>query len=256
MVKIRWGFTSGITAFALALLTSLLFGQTGFGTALLRAAVFAGVFFGLGLAARMLIGNFIPDLLYSGEKKGNAANSVFSAESTGSRVDITVGDSTNAALPEDDENNANSGEVGNFNDLVARSIKSAAHSVAHSPVDFAEDSAVQDIDQNDETGYTNDKVEEIAPVFDKVKFDDIGDFSMDFGAFVSDDYGSGGRESLDSDMESFSSLLPDSDDSGASRNAAEPERKASGNKPMKLEGDFDPKEIAAGIRTVLKKEKG
>jgi hypothetical protein len=255
MVKIKWGFVSGIAAFTLALLTSLLFGQTGFGTALLRAAGFAALFFGLGLAARILIGNFIPDLLYSGEKKENTASNVFSAESTGSRVDITVGDSANAALPEEGENGAAPENLGYFNDLVAGSIRAAVHSAEHSPVDLAEDSAAQDIDQNNETSYTDDKVEEITPMFDKVKFDDIGDFSMDFGAFVSDEY-SGGTESSDSDMDTFSSLLPDSDDSGSSRNTAEPERKASGNKPMKLEGDFDPKEIAAGIRTVLKKEKG
>jgi hypothetical protein len=239
MIKIKWGVVSGAAAFALAFLTSLLLGHTGFVIALLRAMIFAAVFFGLGIGIRALIANFIPDLLLSGGNADDAAGGVFSG--AGSRVNITVEDSPEPALPEQDENGAGPVEVGSYNDLLAGSIKAESR--------YAE----RDIDQNPETGYTEDQAEESAPVFGKVKFDDIGDFSMDFGAFVSGD--SSGDGEGDAGTDSFS-FFPGAGDSGGSPDIPEPERKASGNKPMKLEGDFDPKEIAAGIRTVLNKEKG
>jgi hypothetical protein len=244
MIKIKWGVVSGAAAFALAFTNSLVLGHTSFAIALLRGVIFAAVFFGLAIGIRALIANFIPDLLFSGKGGDDAAGNVFSGGTAGSRVNITVGDAPEAALPEHED--GETVNVGSFNDLLSGSIKAVARS--HS----------QDIDQISENGYTEDQAEESAPVFGKVKFDDIGDFSMDFGAFVSDGVGgdvTGDSVAGDSDMDSFS-LFPGVGDSGPSQDTPEPERKVSGNKAMKLEGDFDPKEIAAGIRTVLKKEKG
>jgi hypothetical protein len=241
MFKIKWGLVSGAAAFALALLTSLLFGQTSLVVALLRAVIFAAVFFGLAIAIRALISNFIPDLLFSGGNEDNAADNVFSGGSAGSRVNITVEDTPEPALPEENGNGTVPIEVGSFNDLVAGSITPEAQHMA------------LDIDQNIETSYTEDKAEESASMFGKVKFDDIGDFSMDFGAFVADE--SDGDGAGDTGMDAFS-FNPKGGDSGDSQDIPEPSHKGAGNKPMKLEGDFDPKEIAAGIRTVLKKEKG
>jgi uncharacterized membrane protein (DUF485 family) len=237
MVKIKWGLMSGAVAFALAFLTSLLLGHTSFAVALLRAAVFAAVFFGLAIAIRALIANFIPDLLYSAGNDDNASDNIFSAGMAGSQVDITVEDAPDPALPEEDENRTTPIEVGSFNDLVVGSINTGAQSAA------------LDIDQTSETSYTEEK-EEITPVFGKVKLDDIGDFSMDFGAFVADDAGGDGT----GDMDTFS--FNPGGNSDSAHDTPEPSHTPSGNKPMKLEGDFDPKEIAAGIRTVLKKEKG
>jgi hypothetical protein len=162
-----------------------------------------------------------------------------------------VEDTPEPALPEQGRGETEEVAVGSFNDLLSGSIKAAAHTES------------QYIDQNSENSYNEDQAEESVPVFGKVKLDDIGDFSMDFGAFVSDGTGSDGGDvsgndgmgGADTDMDSFS-FFPGAGDSGAMQSTPEPERKASGNKPMKLEGDFDPKEIAAGIRTVLKKEKG
>jgi hypothetical protein len=239
MIKVKWGLVSAAVAFALAFLTSLLLGQTSLVVALLRAVIFAAVFFGLAIGIRALIANYIPDLLFSGGSEDDAAGNVFSGGS-GSRVNIIVEDAPEPALPTN-TSGSKPIEVGNFNDLVAGSIKAAAQSEE------------QDIDQDSEIGYTEDKAEEVTPMFDKVKFDEIGDFSMDFGAFVSDD--TGGDGTGDSGMDSFS-YFPGTGDSDNAQDIPEPERKASGNKPMKLEGDFDPKEIAAGIRTVKKKEKG
>jgi hypothetical protein len=122
-------------------------------------------------------------------------------------VNITVEDAPEPALPEQNRG-LEQIEVGNFNDLVAGSIKSE-------PLPEA-----RDIDQNFENSYTEDKADEVPPMFDKVKLDDIGDFSMDFGAFISDgtsgDSAGGdvlGGTDTDTDMDSFS-LFPGTGDSG------------------------------------------
>jgi hypothetical protein len=241
MIKIKWGIVAGAVAFALAFLTSLVIAQTNLPIALLRAAIFAAAFFGLAIAIRALIANFIPDLLFSGKSEDDGAGGVFSG-SAGSRVNITVEDNPEPALPQQNRGGTEGIEVGTFNDLLSGSIKAEERSESA----FSEE---RYIDQNTETGYTEDQAEESAPVFGKVKLDDIGDFSMDFGAFVSD--GTDGT----GDMDSFS-FFPGVGDSDNAPDTPEPERKPSGNKPRELEGDFDPKEIAAGIRTVLNKEKG
>jgi hypothetical protein len=241
MIKIKWGFVPGAVAFALSLLTSLLFARTGFGIALLRAACFGAGFFGLGIAIRALIANFIPDLLFSGRGEDSASGDIFSG-GPGSRVNITVEDNPEPALPTQSRGGTEGVEVGTFSDLLSGSKNVGERSESAL-------SGEQYIDQNPETGYTEDQAEESAPVFGKVKLDDIGDFFMDFGAFVSD--GTDGT----GDMDSFS-FFPGVGDSDNTPDAPEPERRPSGNKPRELEGDFDPKEIAAGIRTVLNKEKG
>ena len=254
MFNIKWGGIAAGAAFALAFTLSLLLGQTSLLIALFRAAVFAALFFGLGTAAWLLINTFIPDLL--SPDTGNIATHLFSTGTAGSRVNITVDDVQNAALPEG--NGAPGDDVGDFNDLFARK---------------------EDIDQTPATGYTEEgetegfaaetegfaaEEEEFAPAFGNVSLndgeeneDETGEFSMDFSAFVPGGGDSGDDETdeneSDADLDSFS-FFPETMDSTKYEEPA-PERKPSRNKPMKLEGDFNAKEIAAGLRTVLEKDK-
>ena len=235
MFNLKWSIICAAAAFALALAASLLLGHTTLLVALLRAAIFAILFFGLGAAIWALINTFLPELL-SPSAEGNGVSNVFSPEVTGSRINITVDDEPNAnsspALPEEKEDAPDVEGMGDFSDLITGSIKTA-----------------QDIDQNPSTGYT-EGAEELPSVFGNVKLEETGDFSMDFGALVSD--GEAGEELEELDAFSF---LSDGNNSGNSEDFSAPERKSSGNKPAKLEGDFDPKEIAAGLRTVLEKDK-
>jgi hypothetical protein len=237
MFNVNWGLISGGAALVLAFVTSLLLGHTTLLIALLRAGIFAAVFFGLGTGISALVNIFIPELLPSGAK-ANAADNVFSAGGAGSRINITLDDDTaNAALPDSGGAASNTDEVGSFNDLISGAIQSQS---------------ARDIDQNPPTGYTvNDNKGEFAPAFDDGKIGDLGDFSMDFGAFVSD---GDGMASTESDLDSFS-LFPETDGFGVTEESSLPERKVSGNKPTEFKGDFNPKEIAAGIRTVLEKDK-
>ena len=274
MFNIKWGGVAAGAAFVLALALSLLLGQTNFPIALLRAVIFAALFFGLGIAAWALINSFIPDLLSSSAAAAGGADitaSLFSTGNAGSRVNITV-DDTNAALPEQ-ERGAGGGEVGDFNEL------------------FTPKEDRRDIDQTFGTGYTEEgeanefaatagefgvETEEFASAFgddgvSEADGEETGDFSMDFSAFVpggssldgggggggggssSGGGGSGETGESDSDMDSFS-FFPEAA-GPTSYDEPAPERKSSGNKPMKLEGDFNAKEIAAGLRTVLEKDK-
>jgi hypothetical protein len=261
MFNIKWGGICAGTAFVLALALSLIIGQTGLPIALLRAAVFAVLFFGLGIAAWSLINTFIPDLITT--SPADITTHLFSTDAAaGSRVNITVGDAKNAALPEQGYDASGNGNVDNFNDLF---------------------SPKQDIDQIPATGYTEDgeagelsaaETGDFSSAFTDVGMNEeeeegegeSGEFSMDFSAFVpgglgdggeadeSSEAGAGSESDSGSGMDSFS-FFPEAAPSATFDEPEEPERKVARNKPMKLEGDFDAKEIAAGLRTVLEKDK-
>jgi len=271
MFNVKWGGIAAGAAFALALALSLILGQTSLLIALLRAVVFAALFFGFGIGAWSLINTFIPELLSvgaGGSAGGDIASKLFATGSAGSQVDITVDDMQNAALPEQGYGAADGSDVGDFNELFTRK---------------------EDIDQTPATGYTEEgeagmfasggelspEEGEFSSAFDddagfndKVSLgdegedDEAGGFSMDFSAFVpgglDDGDGDGGGEGesdADADMDSFSFFPEAGGGSTMFEEPAVPERKVARNKPMQLEGDFNAKEIAAGLRTVLEKDK-
>jgi hypothetical protein len=244
MFKIKWGIFAGGAALVLALATSLLLGQTSFSIAALRALCFTVLFFGLGIGASALIYTFVPELL-SLDDKDDITRDVFSAESPGSRVNITIGDSADPALPDDDNSAASVDNVEDFSGLtpgIGDSVKKA------------QPDNNKGIDQNPASSYTIMGAEEFSPALSDAEDNDSGGFSIDFGAFVSDGGGMGELDSYMDSMDSFSGLS-DGDDSAKIEESSLPERKVSGNKPAKFEGDFDPKDLAVGIRTILQKDK-
>jgi len=256
VINVKWGVYAAGAALLLAFTTSLALGQASFGVAILRALAFAGLFFVLGTGAWTLINNFMPELLFP-EANNDAAVNIFGTESSGSegpdsqsygsRVNITLGEGTDAALP--DNNGANADDVGNIADLVSGAV------------DPAEEAKKQrGLDGIDETSYTG-MGEEAAPSMSSFAepapaAEQGGGLSMNFDSFALD----GGTTGLDPFGDSFS-LPPDSGASSGTGAAAKesdifvPERKVTGNKPMELEGDFNPKDIALGIRTVLENDK-
>jgi len=263
MFNAKWGIVCGVPAFALAFIVSLLLGHTSLPVALIRGGGFAALFFGLGAGIWALVNIFIPELLAARE---DDVNNVFSKKATGARVNITLDDASgspfSAALPNPNDGVVDADEVGDFKDLVSRSTSSR-----------------RDIDQKPAAGYTEQEEQEqqgeqkeFTPAFDRsldtsldaslggsiensldgVKVDGLGDFSMDFGAFVSED-GKGGVDPL---MDPFS-FMPGDDAAVAeeTHTPAAAHRSSSSDKTAGLQGDFNPKDIAAGIRTVLEKDK-
>ena len=228
MFNVKWGAFPAAAAFVIAFILSLWPGHAGLLTAFLRALLFAAIFFALGTGIWFLIRTFIPDLL-APETEADVIANIFGTEAPGSRVNITVGDTKNAALPDGGDID----EVGNIANITT--------GTAASPDRFKWSDPTEDIDQKPANGYT-DSLGEI-PSLDNGKTEsEFGEFFANFDSFSSDPAG---------DIFSIA-------DSGSSAKQADefpPERRVSGNKSEKLEGDFSPKEIAAGIRTVLEKEK-
>jgi hypothetical protein len=98
-------------------------------------------------------------------------------------------------------------------------------------------SDIQGMDQSEQNGYTSEGISSAASG-DSGSFDALPDMDSLAGGFFSS---SGDGEEAG---ESF--------DTG--EGSRTPKRSPAGNKTQKLEGDFNPKEIAQGIRTILKKD--
>jgi hypothetical protein len=287
MFNMKWGIMAGAAALLLSLIVGIASG-TGFATAIVRAALFGGAFFGIGLGAYKLINSFIPELLFSDGNSTGAEPSGFSAPAPGARVNITLGDTSGAALPDPHDDSENSDEVGNIADLVSGAVKSAKKKA---PVNLPP----LGIDQKLQAGYT----EKGGGTVDSEPFTGGG---LDIGAgLAGGDTGSvagssvagnahgsadivtgaeaGGGTAADFgkpdsagglDSDSGIGSLPDLDGMAGSFTAGaampEPEhnsfdssvldRKSTGSKaPKGFDSDFNPKEIAAGLRTVLSKDK-
>ena len=253
MFKPKWGIIAGLIALILALSTSLLVGHTSFPTAIIRAGIFAALFFILGTGAYTLINHFLPDLLLPGAVQEPISNPLMSNESMGTRVNITLADTSNAALPGKNTEMHSIENLDNINDLMSGAINPAA-----------EAKKAKDVDQSDFSGYTEDIVE-LAPLD---SFDTASDFTTELDSSI------GGADKSDNFSFSFDDFIPsstgiaelDSMDMFSldtdSREEAEPitparsSRKSSKNQSTAFsEEDFDPKEIASGVRTVLERDK-
>jgi len=252
MFNVKWAVFPAGGAFLLALVSSLLIGQVGFGLALLRALVFGAAFFGIGCGAWVLINTYIPELLIF-ESRGEADDGIFQAELPagasqdllpGSNVNITLGDAEEtaapAALPRD---SYGIDGVGNIADLVSREIEPA-----EKPLDIDQ---AQANDYNTELGdfsfasSTSDG--DSGKLSAAAESAGLGDFSSFFDGLTAQD-------SMGGDMDdAFTDLFKPI--SRGQEEASMIERKTREVKPMEMKGDFSPKEIAAGLRTVLAKEK-
>jgi hypothetical protein len=221
VINLKLSALAGGGGFIVSLLVGILSGG-GFPIVLIRAFIIGAVFFVLAALIWLLINNFIPELLYTGTGDSD------SGEIPGSRIDISVGDGQETALPEMFSISGGD-EVGNITDLFA-----ARPAPANSP----------GMDQKREDGYTNTSG---------------ADFQSEplrpsaAGLPAGRDLGSGEvLPDLDAMAEDFMSTgeNPAEGETGISP----PERKPAGNKPQNLQGDFHPKELAAAIRTAISKE--
>ena len=235
MLNLKWGFVSALAAFVLAFAISLLLGRADLTIAALRALSFAALFFLLGTGAWVLINSYIPELLFPEAHKDPVGN-LFSGETTGSRINITLGDTSGAALPEQSGDGHSINDVEDIADLVSGKFRPTA----------------RHIDQKSPNSY-NEGADEFTPLpgnFAEVNNEE-GESSINFNSFLPI-----GSEMADlgANSDPFS-LASDNSSAEEPNNPFLPERKVSGNKPTEFEGDFSPKEIAAGIRTVLEVDK-
>ena len=260
VINVKWGTYAAGVALLLAFTTSVFVGQASLGAAILRGLAFAGLFFVLGVGAWMLINTFIPELLFP--ETHDVAVNIFGSEAPGaqspdsqlygSQINITVGDSAlqggaaDVALP---DNDGDAEEVGNIADLVSGAINPAEEAKKQRGLDGINESSYTDRGGGIASSLSD--FADPAAASASAAEGNGGGFAMNFDSFAM----GGGIAGLEPFGDSFS-LSPDS--GGTAKKEEEvfvPERKVTGNKATPLEGDFNPKDIAAGIRTVLETDK-
>jgi hypothetical protein len=236
--NLKWCGIGALLGFILSLLVGL-FSGAGFPVAVMRAFIMGAAFFILAGGMWFVISHFLPELLNTEDEAGSLGD-----VSPGSRVDITLGDEGGerfqGALPgqgteEDLENIA-----------VLMEGRHASQSAPPqggeaSPGDFGV-SAASAMDQMGEDKYTK-------------KGSDPNNGSNAGFSGGAGSASSGGLDTLpdlDAIAGSFSSPAEEPVETAAP--VPGPSRSPAGGKAQSMNGDFNPKDLAMGIRTILNKE--
>jgi len=269
----KWGIMAAIAAMIISVSLGLLSG-VGILHVLLRALIFAVIFFGVGFGLRFLIDSFFTELLSTDEEPSEQES-----DQPGSRVNIVMDNTGEYAVPElyktPDPN-----ELGNIEDLISGGFRSRSAS--------DNQSSQSGIDRMKEESYNNRSTFQTFPDQENFSFEDADGFEnpqvekpgvekraekqrADKPAFTpsfGDDVGVGGLPDLEMFALAFSSggeIRPSQPMAPASVVSvpdqiqeefvpAQPSRYVAG-KPASLKGDFNPKDLAKGISTILSKDK-
>ncbi|MDR0601233.1 MAG: hypothetical protein LBG42_02525 [Treponema sp.] len=259
MFNLRWCGIAGGGAFLLSFLVALISGA-GFPALLMRPLLFGVAFFVLAGGIWLLVNRFVPDLLSSGEEEAG--------DVPGSRVDISVGDDIRpaggGALPSAGAEE----DVGNIAELLS------GGSGAGSVPPGASREKSPGLDQNGEGGYTErerDAAQGDVPVFSaapksaksaaavpsSASADALPDLDSMAEAFLSRPEPA--AESLKDAAESRNTAGADSWSgvgplSGESEAVPPVERRRTSGKGQSMGGDFNPKDLASAMRTLLSKD--
>jgi hypothetical protein len=256
--NLKWCAAAGIGGFLLSFLVALASGA-GFPALLVRPLFFGAVFFALAGGIWLLVSRFVPELLLPGEDADGDA--------PGSRVDISVGDRAAGALP-------SAGPDEDVDDIAkllsGGSGRSAAGGGGTGNVPPGEDRAGRGnspgLDQNGEGGYTEKErgareagagayaAKEDVPVYSAgpASLEVLPDLDSMSGSFLSGPEAAGeGRVDA---AESWAAgpggdSPPDMGEAGPV-----PERRKTSGKGQSMGGDFNPKDLASAMRTLLSKD--
>ena len=258
---------SGIFA-GIAFFLSLLIGLVSRSTMpmlIVRPLIFAAIFFALSALIKILVSSKLPELL-EGSADGDSsmpgsriniledAGASDSSAMTEGFISGALGQASAGAKPDDSED-----DLGDISELSKRIFPQS------SGEDAQAGESIPGIDQNEKGSYTDN-----GGSSDTI----IPDFSNMFSAGSSSDAPAGGQAraagarartgvgldsdeglpDLDSMAEAFMSGSPD-EGQGANERSAPGLSRRSSDKTPKWTEDFDAKEIAMGIRSVLKKDK-
>ena len=273
----KWGITAAIFALVISVGFGLIAGVGAF-YIFLRALLFTVMFFTFGFVTRLIINYYFPELLFAKDEAESQETFESERPGPGSRVNITVDTAGEYAVPELYKTPGDSEELGNIDDLISGYFKPHQADTAE-PFPSSSSSPSSGIDRYGEEGYN------IGGDFQSTQdfgFDDFQDPFQDTSAieekaavekpapvekpaftpsFGDDSDDLGGLPDLDSMAMAFSHEGEESISHGfgagsVSDEEFEPAQSYNrGNKPQPLKGDFDPKELAKGISTVLKKDK-
>lgn len=219
MFNIRLSTIVACVAFILSLLIGIM-SKSYFPALILRPLAFGVLFFVLSAAITLLVSRFLPELL---EKDDYSEGPL-----PGSRINITE---ESAAVPGGmyARPNDSDEDLGNISELVHVSASSSVS-------DSQEALGMPGMDQMEKNGYAEEGILDSAPESED-SFDALPDLESLAGAFIPDTGPS-------------KEVIPEYVSTDA------PRRTKTGNRAQKMDSDFDPKDLAAGIRTILKKEEG
>ncbi|MDR2028309.1 MAG: hypothetical protein LBP93_02085 [Treponema sp.] len=222
------GIAGGL-GFVLSFLVGLISG-VGFPWILLRALLFGAAFFALAGGAYWLVTRFLPELLEQGEEEAG-----LDADSPGSRVDISVTGEGAAGEPSPGMD-ASTG----LTDLVGGASPSDENA---GPL------YGNGLDQKAEDGYTRKGTVDEGPVSGAPP-------SPQGAAVPAQEEGSSDTVDELPDLELMSDVFitPPLDGGGGEFIETGSGGSAGGKKPKNLGGDFNVKEMASAIQTILKRE--
>jgi len=283
--NIRWGLVFAAIALVISVFLGIISGVT-LPYILLRSLVLTLIFFGMGYGIRVLVDSFFPELLFD----DNESSAEITFDRPGSRVNITLGGGGGEyAVPEKTAGSDDMQDLGNIEDLISGAFRPKTESraeVQQQAIDRSQEedynSPGADLFDDDQGGkFPSFEPSAFGPSgfepsgFEPSGFESSGGeaetksapvsgpaFTPSFGDDSGD--GLGGLPDLDSMATAFSGSFDVEDSSPAPGQAPPPQsfeegdsgQYNKGNKPQPLKGDFNPKELAEGIRTVLIKDKG
>ncbi|MDR1899280.1 MAG: hypothetical protein LBQ55_04660 [Treponema sp.] len=240
MFNLKWCGVAAGFGFVLSFLVGIISGA-GLSWALVRALIFGAAFFALAGGIWFLVNRFLPDLFSAGEDEAGMSGM------PGSRVDISVGDEENAVLPSalPDTFQADE-EPGNIADLLSGNVVSMTSPAGGS---------MRGMDQKGEEGYTENRESEF-----QTKAPD-GAFGTDFAertaapAAGGSSGGAGSGEVLP-DLDAMAEAFRPRGDEAAEfvSDRQPPPRSPGGGKGQSMAGDFNPKDLASAIQTILSKD--
>jgi len=278
MNNFKWGITAAIAAVVVSIGLGFISG-VGISHIFLRALIFGLVFFGFGFGLRFMINSFFPEILFMDD--GSSAQVDF--DQPGSRVNITLDNTGEYAVPELYKTPGDPDELGNIEDLISGIFKPRSDSGGQRPS--------SGIDRNREESYNIGSADQNFSDQEDMVFPDMGGFDEPkaekpnvekpeaekpgfekpiFTPSFGDDAGVGGLPDLETFAMAFSG--------GGDFRPPQPQASAGGfgggtvpdapeefeptqpsryvaSKPTPLSGDFNPKDLAKGISTVLAKDK-
>ena len=245
MSNFKWGFLAGAIALVVSFSVGIISGANILNV-ILRAFIFGVMFFGFGFGIRILIYNYLPEIL----SVVNDDEEEDTLSKPGSKVDITLDSTRDFAMPEMYRNPNKPEEVGDIANIV---------SVEPEPVSRDSEPSAG-IDQKQEEDYNYGVVS--APAVQTTATETGGQdyeskpdapaFTPSFGSGSSD---LGGLPDLDAMAGAFISGGGQTSSAPSAEPGWSPSKAPEGDKAKPMEGDFNPKELAEGIRTILAKEK-
>jgi len=288
VANLRWGATAAIFALIVSVFLGILFSVSIFHI-LVRAAIFTVVFFALGFGLKFLIDGFFPELLFTDDEPvleidQTGSRIDITVDSTGEYAVpelYKANDSEELGNIEDLISGAFKPRAAS--ETVKIDEKKAVNNWFDTPL------AEEPIDRTKKEDYN--ELEDVQSIFEDTPpitaAAEMAQFSPSFG----DESGLGGLPDLDMMAKAFSfggdsrpapswpgpaeAAVKSSPTASSAQSAAQPAPVVSapsfvpsipvfenvveeqpryvGNKPQPLEGDFDPKDLAKGISTILNK---